>query len=416
MFEELFPNRIDVVARHESAPCLAERKRYLEHLKLAGYRRKTIVQQCAYLLWVTRALKLISIRRVTPGQIRQAANRWIQSNPTDRLPSERRWTRKTFVQVATQWMSFLGVLDKPTEHQCRFENLIKDYSTRRQEERGLSPMTLDTQGRNIRAFLCWYEAKRRPMSSIRPVDVDDFLAIQGRTRWCRRTVATAVHSLKMFFRHGFERGWWPRSLADAIEGPRVYAQESLPAGPSWDQVRAILKRADTDRPADIRDRAILMLLAIYGLRAGEVAGLRLEDIDWDQERLHVRRPMNRTTHVYPLVAVVGDAIARYLKEVRPPLSCPEVFIKLKAPLKPISRLCIHRLTNKQLRAADVQTQHLGPHALRHACATHLVSQGLTMKEIGDHLGHRSTAATQIYAKVDLPHLREVANVDLGGLR
>lgn len=68
------------------------------------------------------------------------------------------------------------------------------------------------------------------------------------------------------------------------------------------------------------------------------------------------------------------------------------------------------------RLNGARTTHRGPHALRHACAARLVTAGLSLKEIGDHLGHRSTAATRIYAKIDLPHLREVAAFDLGGLR
>jgi integrase len=158
-----------------------------------------------------------------------------------------------------------------------------------------------------------------------------------------------------------------------------------------------------------------MLLAIYGLRASEVSQMRLKDIDWEHEQITVRRVKSQKTHVYPLVPVVGEALIRYLKEGRPRCGYPEVFVKLKAPLGPVSRLSIHRLTNKQFLALEIKTLHRGPHSLRHACATHLIAEGFSFKEIGDHLGHSGTSATHIYAKVDLPHLREVADFDLGGL-
>ena len=80
------------------------------------------------------------------------------------------------------------------------------------------------------------------------------------------------------------------SLAAGIEGPRLFSQEALPMGPNWGDMRQLLASTDTDRPQDIHDRAISMLLAFYGLRSGEVVALTLDDVCWEQDRLHVRRP------------------------------------------------------------------------------------------------------------------------------
>jgi integrase len=158
------------------------------------------------------------------------------------------------------------------------------------------------------------------------------------------------------------------------------------------------------------------MLFVYGLRSSEVRRLTLEDLDWEHERLLIRRSKPQAyRQVYPLVRTVGDAIVRYLKEARPPCACRELFVATKAPVQPLSNSAIWQLVSQRLRALNLPLRHCGPHALRHACASHLLSEGLSMKEIGDHLGHRSPAATAHYAKVDLVGLLQVAELSLGGL-
>lgn len=156
-------------------------------------------------------------------------------------------------------------------------------------------------------------------------------------------------------------------------------------------------------------------MAIYGLRRGEIATLRLEQIDWSGQRLHVYRLKRQQAQAYPLLPSVAEALARYVDTVRPNVPEPEVFIRLQAPHKPISAEGLYNIVHRRLRALDIKAAHFGPHSLRHACATKLLGEGLTLKEIGDHLGHRSTSATSVYAKVDLVALREVGDFDLGDL-
>ena len=186
-------------------------------------------------------------------------------------------------------------------------------------------------------------------------------------------------------------------------------------GPNWQVVQELISQADTDRTRDIRDRAILILLAIYGLRSSEVIHLELDQLKWSQQQIVVRRSKQRVTQVYPLIPELGIALARYLKTVRPSAKCREVFLSLRAPVRPLSSGALYHLTRTRLAQLGYVGPHYGPHCLRHACAAHLVSQRLSLKEIGDHLGHRSTSATRTYAKVDLEGLREVARFDLGEL-
>ena len=112
---------------------------------------------------------------------------------------------------------------------------------------------------------------------------------------------------------------------------------------------------------------------------------------------------------------VGEALLRYLTEVRPRVGRREVFLTVNAPVQPLSSGVLYDLVSDRLRALGVSLPHYGPHAWRHACATRLLAEGLSLKDIGDQLGHRKADTTRIYAKVDLPALRQVANFDLGGL-
>ena len=186
-------------------------------------------------------------------------------------------------------------------------------------------------------------------------------------------------------------------------------------GPSWDDVKLLIANMDTDRPRDIRDKAIVMLFAIYGFRSTEVSGLRLEDIDWEQNIISVSRVKRRGRQIYPLIPIVGNAIICYLRKVRPQSSFREIFLTLTPAFRPFARGTLYHVTSERMKELGIRSPHVGPHSLRHACATRLVDEGFSLKEIGDHLGHRCSFATRIYAKVDLQSLREVASFDIGGL-
>jgi integrase/recombinase XerD len=211
------------------------------------------------------------------------------------------------------------------------------------------------------------------------------------------------------------RGWCGGGIAASIMAPRVFQQETLPSGPTWDVVREILDATSGDQPTTIRDHAILMVLAVYGVRSREVARLRLDDIDWQKERIVFTRAKGGGSHSFPLHEGVGAAIVRYLKEVRPKSSCREVFLTRHAPIGPLSGGALWAVVGRQLQGRALSIKHHGPHALRHACATRLINEGLSLKEVGDHLGQSDPEATRIYAKVDLVRLRQVASFDLGGL-
>ena len=144
-----------------------------------------------------------------------------------------------------------------------------------------------------------------------------------------------------------------------------------------------------------------MLFAIYGLRSGEVAKLRLENFDWELEVLTVWRPKQRRTQQYPLVREVGHAVIRYLREVRPARARREVFLTLKSPFRPLSPGALHHLTQTRFTRLGIVTPRRGPHNLRHATAVHLLRAGVDINTVRAWLGHVSVDTTNIYAEIDL---------------
>jgi site-specific recombinase XerD len=345
-------------------------------------------------------------------EIEKAARRWSRKKCSLRL----KWLRGGFVAEAVAWLSFLGRLQVQTEPAKAYDQMLVEFKQFMEKDRGLSPVTVEHRCHSVRPFLDQLLTERRSLDMISVADIDALLAqkVNGH-HYAHVSVRRYASSLRSFIRYAEMRGWCGGGMATSIMAPRAFQQEALPSGPGWEVVQEILDATSGDQPTMIRDHAILMILAVYGVRSREVARLRLDDIDWQKERIVFTRATLGGSHAFPLHECVGATIVRYLKEVRPKSRCREVFLTRHAPIGPLSAGALWAVAGRQLRGRVLSIKHHGPHSLRHACATRLINEGLSLKEIGDHLGQRDLEATRIYAKVDLVRLRQVASFDLGGL-
>jgi integrase/recombinase XerD len=392
--------------RHSGAPFAAERERYLQHCFDVGCTLATRRVAGRSLLWVARRMCSLDRDGVDLARLHQI----VDGADVPPAPS----TAKTLINVARPWLRFLGWWRAPRQQIPSFEQLERFIAWMR-EERGLSASTVAQWSSRVTTFLRWCGQTGRDLATLCPEDIDAYFVTHGAPRWSRVSAGHMASMLRVFLRHAASLGACSSRLAETIRGPRIYEQESLPYALSWPDVRRVLASAESDTPRDVRDRAALMLLAVYGLRRGEVTALRLDDIDWARAQLLVRRLKRRQPQVYPLLPSMAEALGSYIDTVRPRVPYPEVFIRLHAPRRPITPPCLYDTVRRRLRDLNIKAAHLGPHALRHACAAKLLADGLTLKEIGDHLGHRSTSATRVYVKVDLDALREVGDFDLGEL-
>jgi site-specific recombinase XerD len=413
LFETLF-HYPGVITRHRTAPFAEARERFLNHCISQGLAVPTVLRHARELLVIAERIDVG--QTVDLPTITAAADLWAHEQHQRHRVRDLHWSRTLFVQTATSWLRFLGCLGAPNDEISPGAEQLADFAVYQQDERGLSPATIRGQGWHAEKFLSWLNQQNRDFDHVSLADVDAFLASLGKQGWGRVSLATSAKALRAFFRHAARRGWCAASVAAGIGGPRLFQHEGLPAGPAWPDVQRLIAGSGGDSPRDIRDRAILMLLATYGLRSGEVARLCLQDLDWDREVISITRPKPRRTQQYPLVSEVGEAILRYLQDVRPRCTRREIFLTLKPPFRQLSQGALYHLVSQRLGALGIPVPRRGPHSLRHACAGRLVAEGFSLKQIGDHLGHRSAYATRIYAKVDLAGLREVADFDLGGLR
>ncbi len=416
MFDQLF-SRPCAVQRYLSAPLLEPRLQYLRHCAAQGAAAATLKNIAFYQRALCGSIDVEAAGPFRPEQIRAAADRWTSRTPTHHAQKNGTASKVAFVSVAMGWLGFLGRVAQPQRpaHPCA--GYVAAFRDHMRSERGLSPLTVYTRCLRIEEFLGRVCPDVRALQQVTIAQIDEAIAQKGAQDGCTRTsIRTYAYILRSFFQYAEMQGWCASGLVAGILPPRVYAGESLPAGPTWDQVQRLCAGAEGDARAQVRDRALLLLFAVYGLRVGEVRRLRLEDLDWEAEAIRITRSKQQwRTQTYPLVGVVGDAILRYLKAARPRSAARNVFLSLKAPIRPLGNSALWQIVNRRLRPFGLPLVHQGPHALRHACATHLLSQGLSIKEIGDHLGHRNPATTSVYAKVDLAGLRQVADFNLEGL-
>jgi len=240
--------------------------------------------------------------------------------------------------------------------------------------------------------------------------VTDYVVAQcrGRPPGSAKFVVTALRSLLRFlFLAGHTRG----QLAGAVPAVAHWGAGSLPRALSPQTVAALLASCDDATLAGRRDRAILALLARLGLRAGEVAGLELGDLDWAAGEISVRGKGSRRERL-PLPADVGEALVVYLHGGRPRRGCRSVFLRLNAP---IEGLTVPAVTTVVYRAcARAGLPRAGAHRLRHSAASAMLAGGGTLTEVGQVLRHVRLGTTAIYAKIDQAALRDLARPWPGG--
>jgi site-specific recombinase XerD len=352
--------------------------------------------------------------QITRSEISRCAERWAQRQQRRGCARTVRWAAQRFDQAACAWYSFLGWLKDTSRFQPAYPSQLSAWSSFVHAE-GLSESTAHNYCWWIDSFLQWLKQQEVPLRQVTLAVVDGFMRHLSSKRLSRVSLATAAKVLRRFAHYAYEQGWWPRDWAPAILSPRLFRQEDLPLGPAWTEVRRLIAANDGATPLHLRNRAILLLLAVYGLRSGEVRGLRLEDIDWTRRVLLVRRSKTARVQEHPLTSATGQAIQRYLKRARPQCARPELFLTCKAPFRRLSAGALYHLTSSWLQRLNIASPKRGPHALRHASATYLLNSGFSLKAVGDHLGHRSLSTTRVYAKVDLVGLGAVAAFDLGGL-
>jgi integrase/recombinase XerD len=284
------------------------------------------------------------------------------------------------------------------------DELLVSYGEWLRLERGLKETTIDLNTRLVRPLLVSHVVRRGGRLTCKVLDpktVADFVTAEARRRpGSAKRMVTSLRSVLGFL---YLEGYTAQPLAAAVPSVPGWTLTGLPKALAEHEVDALLASCDRATPTGRRDLAILTLLARLGLRAGEVASLRLDDIDWRNGEVVVRGKAGRRD-VLPLPEDVGEAIVAYLCDGRPDAAQGRtVFVYALAPYRALSTAGVTTVVATAARRAGLGTIHA--HRLRHTVATVTLRKGGTLAEIGQLLRHRRASTTQIYVKVDLQSLR-----------
>lgn len=276
------------------------------------------------------------------------------------------------------------------------------------DERGLRPASVDQYRHHLDRFAVYLRRVDAPVAELSPALVSAFMVERAGVGLARSTVRDCAGVLRVFVRFAHRSGIVNSDLSAAVGWPQVYRLSNVPRSISWDDVNRVLATVDRRTPVGRRDYAILLLLVTYGLRGREVAALELDHIDWKHGRLAVPERKAGHSTAFPLSQVVGEAIIDYLQHGRPQTDDRHVFFRAFAPREPIGSAAVSALATRYLQRAGVKVPRPGSHTLRHSAVQRLVDANFDLKTIGDFVGHRSPRSTEVYAKVAVEALREVA--------
>jgi integrase/recombinase XerD len=277
-----------------------------------------------------------------------------------------------------------------------------------QEERGLRAASIDHYVHHLRPFEAYlHRIELADVATLSPVVLSSYLTDTS-CGIAKTSLRDRCGVLRVFLRYLHREGLLLHDWSPTIEAPQMHRLSGIPRAVTWDEVRRMLDTVDRRAIVGRRDYAMLLLLVTYGLRAREVAALTLDDFDWHNDRLLVPERKAGHSTAYPLSPIVGSAVVEYLQHGRPATSDRHVFFRVVAPQAPVTHNVVGCQATRYLKKAGISVARPGSHTLRHTCVQRLVDAGLSLKVIGDYVGHRQPSSTQIYSKVDVETLRAVA--------
>jgi site-specific recombinase XerD len=309
-----------------------------------------------------------------------------------------------------------------TQQLSRIDQRVAKYATYLNEVRGLAASTVAGHCATVAALLTdiGYESTPERLRTLMPRDIETFIRRSG-SRLKRSSIQGMVAHVRTFLRFVASSGEASTGLDRQIDTPRVYREEKLPKSLPWETVQAFLRAIDRSTPSGIRDYAIFLLIATYGLRACDVVALALDDVAWRARRIRIQQRKTGRLLWLPLTDEVATALLEYLRRGRPHLcvrrfrrgfqrdhpNFREIFLRCKTPAGVLKSTAIAEIFQKWSRRSGLKIASQGVHCIRHSYALHLLRSGLPLKTIGDLLGHQTLESTCVYLRLATDDLRDV---------
>ncbi|HLZ24914.1 MAG TPA: site-specific integrase [Ktedonobacterales bacterium] len=317
------------------------------------------------------------------------------------------WLSRQALVPMLDYLRDIGVVPPvPAASRSPREALLAHYHEYLISERGLKHSTASGYINFVTPFLRQRETPegRLRLDDLRARDITSFVVatVPGRPMGSAKLTVCALRSLLGFLHIN---GMLSQSLVAAVPSVAGSRLAGLPKALERGQVQQLLATCDRSTAVGGRDYAVLTMLTRLGLRAGEVAAMELDDIDWRSGEIIVRGKGDRRERL-PLPVDVGRALSAYLRRARPVSECRSLFMRVRAPHRGLTSAGVGAIVSWAARKAGLPPTR--SHRLRHTAATQMLRSGASLAEVGQVLRHRSALSTAIYAKVDRLALRQIA--------
>lgn len=374
---------------------------FAKFLRKSGYKSNVIRSRLHAAEGIDHRLQQLncrSITKVTRAKLRACAQTSNQSQ---------KHIESATIKLLERFFDIKGFFPPPAPR-TKIEKKIILYSDYLLKVRGFSPLTIKDHTLTASQFLIYLKkiGKLSHLKQLVVQDIEYFVHNTGK-RMERARLQHIIAHLRSFLRFLATKGETPIGLDSQIDTPRTYREEKLPRSLDWDIVLTLLKSINRSTAIGKRDYAILLLITTYGLRASEVVNLKLENIDWRTKQLQILQHKTTTPLILPLTTAVSESIIDYLKYGRPSVSYREIFVRHKTPAGILKRTAINKIPQTWSRRNHLLIPYKGSHCLRHSYAIHLLRKGISIKTIGDILGHRSYESTCVYLRLNVEDLRTV---------
>jgi integrase/recombinase XerD len=371
-----------------------------------GYSRRSVREKRIFVVRLSRWLtsRELSLKEFNEQQLEQFQARYPDC--------ARDGNRLTGRQLLAYLRSISATAPAPIDRSPVAE-LTRRYEGFLLSERALAPVTVSDRLRIVRSFLDWrFGKKPLQLRDLQARDLHRFILEEAR-RVSRSRAQQAAGSLRPFMRFLRQRGLIEADLVAAIPRVATWRLSHLPKFLPPEQIEQVLQSCDRRTAVGRRDYAMLLFMARLGLRSAEIAGMTLEDFDWERSEFIVHGKGSRHERL-PLPRDVGTALLRYLRHGRPVCSSRHVFVRMKAPFRAFADAnTVYPVVHSALERAGLNPPSKCGHLFRHSLATDLLRRGASLTEIGQLLRHRQQTTTQIYAKVDLKALHTLAQPWMG---
>jgi site-specific recombinase XerD len=401
-----------VIARFRDGSLGNEMDRIAAHLSRIGYKRDSAMIYLSRIACFSAYAARCGCSQSAPIEAR-IIDRFLRTKATQAA----RWTTQVAIGHAARAAPERFVTRPSQAALDPNRALLAAYLQHAQVVRGLQPKTCEGLILTARRMLAWRKAHLcgRPLSAMtakHALAMTHALLSACSSDYARSATTAYMRSFLRYLRWADLNA---QDLSPFVPRTPCWRLAHLPPRLPWTDVRRAIDAIETSTPSDVRDRAMMLLLATTGLRNGELRRLELGDIRWRTGELVVRHTKGHHDRVVPLLSEVGAALAKYVLHARPKTPERRVFLSHVPPVRAFSRSgTISRIVRVRLQRGGVPVRKGGAHFLRHSLATRLVVQGRPIKEVADLLGHRNVDTTSIYVKVSLPQLADVALPFPGG--